>query len=67
MPYDGHDMESFTINGVEFEFSDFELQSGYHTAASHGGVIKENGQYLEIRYVHTDDYTYILYIAEKTE
>ena len=41
MPESGHDSERFTVNGVEFEFSDFDLSDyGYNNAASHGGAIK---------------------------
>ncbi len=51
MPYEGHSMESFTIGGVEFEYSDYSITQGYHNALSHGGVITGNGQHLRIGYV----------------
>lgn len=42
MPAGGHDSERFTVEGVEFEFSDFDVSDyGYNNAASHGGAIKE--------------------------
>ena len=44
MPYEGHSMESFTIDGVEFAYTDYSITQGYHNALSHGGVITGNGQ-----------------------
>lgn len=68
MPYNGHDVEHFEINGVYFEYSDYTIANGYHKSASHGGVIAENGQHLKIKYVVEEtDYAkenIILYIAE---
>ena len=67
MPVEGHDTERFEINGVLFEYSNFELVNGYNLPAVYGGVITGNGQYLKIKYI-TDDSgeNMILYIA-KTE
>lgn len=48
----GHKRESFDINGVHFEYSDAEIIQGYNTPRFHGGIIKENGQYLKIGYVY---------------
>lgn len=74
MPADGHDTEHFEINGVFFEYSDYAMTNGYHNAASLGGVVNRNGQYLKIKYmVYEYDEEYdgisenvILYIAEIT-
>jgi len=55
MPYDGHKYESFSIDNLTFFYSDFAEQPGYHTAKSHGGVIKGNGQHLRITYVYYDE------------
>ena len=68
MPYDGHDNEHFEINGVYFEYSDYNIMNGYNNSASHGGVVTHNGQYLKIKYV-TEEYdgednNIILYISE---
>ncbi|MBQ9148337.1 MAG: hypothetical protein IJX69_02095 [Oscillospiraceae bacterium] len=52
MPYDGHARESFEIDGVYFEYSDYNVVPGYHNTKSHGGVITHNGQHLKIRYVY---------------
>ncbi len=46
MPKEGHDMERFYINGVHFAYSDYALNAtGYHNAASLGGVIKPKNYY----------------------
>ena len=55
MPYEGHARESFEINGVVFEYSDYKIQPGYNNTKSHGGVIKENGQHLKIGYVYLNE------------
>jgi len=51
MPYEGHDAEHFEIDGIYFEYSDFEIMNGYNTTSSHGGVVTQNGQYLKIKYI----------------
>ena len=72
MPYEGHDTEHFEVDGVYFEYSDYITTNGYNTAASHGGVVTRNGQYLKIKYI-VEEYesgkieNIILYIAEITE
>ena len=55
MPKAGHKHESFTINGVYFEYSDYYLAyHGFNNTASHGGPITHNGQELRLGYVtHT--------------
>ncbi|OAB80946.1 hypothetical protein [Cochleicola gelatinilyticus] len=56
MPYTGHEDERFTINGIEFNYSDFSASYyGFHNSASHGGPIKENGQEVRIGYFTRDD------------
>lgn len=69
MPSSGHDHEHFEINGVYFEYSDYEIINGYHNAASKGGVITHNGQNLLIKYYHDEkkDKNIILYIVEERE
>jgi hypothetical protein len=51
MPEGGHDIESFTVNGVKFAYSDYELIYGFNNAASHGGPLKENGQQVRLSYI----------------
>lgn len=68
MPYGGHANESFEINGVHFEYSDYSKRPGYGNTKSHGGVITGDGQYLKIGYVYYNS-TYgniIVYIEELT-
>ncbi|MBQ3004499.1 MAG: hypothetical protein IJD88_01070 [Clostridia bacterium] len=54
MPYEGHDTEHFYIDGVYFEYSDYNITNGYHKTASHGGVITHNGQHLKIKFVEEE-------------
>ncbi len=64
MPYGGHKYESFEIDGVKFEYTDYRIMIGYHNAKSHGGVIRDNGQYLKIGYIHYGNENIIVYIEE---
>jgi TM2 domain-containing membrane protein YozV len=51
MPYTGHKLESFTIDGILFEYSDYDLSTGgFRRTKSHGGPIDE-GVYIKIYYV----------------
>ena len=55
MPFGGHQQEKFTLNGIEFDYSDFSLYYyGFHNSASHGGPIKENGQEVKIGYITSE-------------
>ena len=57
--------ETFTIDGVCFEYSDYVVQFGYHNVKSLGGVITGDGQHLKIGYT---EYSWlgnvIVYIEE---
>ena len=64
MPYDGHSVESFEINGVGFSYSDYHIGIGYNNTKSHGGVITGNGQHLKIGYVIDSDTNIIVYIEQ---
>jgi len=46
MPAVGHSEEHFTVPGVSFAYSDYELRSGFNTTSAHGGPIREG---LEVR------------------
>jgi hypothetical protein len=60
MPEGGHDTERFTVNGVEFEFSDFDVSDyGYNNAASHGGAIRQ-GLNVKIGYFNNGNKNVIL-------
>ena len=66
MPREGHSNEMFDINGVHFEYSDYNVVPGYNNARVKGGVIRGNGQYLRVGYVYLNA-TYgniIVYIEE---
>jgi hypothetical protein len=41
MPYSGHQDETFSVNGVQFSYSDFELVPCFNNTSSHGGPIRE--------------------------
>lgn len=49
MPYEGHKSESFSVKGIHFEYSDFEIGYGFNQSKSHGGPIDE-GKYVRIQY-----------------
>jgi hypothetical protein len=50
MPYHGHSLESFTVNGVRFSYSDFDdSKPGFNNTESHGGPI-HSGMHVRIHY-----------------
>lgn len=63
-PYRQGEMESFRINGIEFNYSHGIITSGYRKTYNRGGVIRENGQYLRISYVPMENRNEILCIQE---
>ena len=65
MPHSRHDVESFTVNGVYFEYSDFILVYGFNNTASHGGPLKENGQQVRLSYINENGDNRILKIELK--
>lgn len=65
MPKGGHDQESFTVNGVDFEYSDFEIVYAFNNTASHGGPIKKNGQQVRLAYLKTKSGNRILKVELK--
>ena len=54
MPKEGHEEESFDIQGVQFHYSDYNPSFGYNNAASLGGVIHAN-KYYRITYYPDQD------------
>lgn len=50
MPYSGHSMERFEVEGKRFEYSDYALTSGFNNTRSHGGPIRA-GRRVRIGYV----------------
>lgn len=65
MPYEGHTVESFTVNGIYFEYSDYILWNAFNNTASHGGPIKNNGQLVRLSYITVDEENRILKIELK--
>ena len=41
MPYQGHAVEHFVVNGHYYEYSDFRVMAGFNQTKSHGGPIDE--------------------------
>ncbi len=50
MPYSGHKNESFTVDGVRFEYSDYAITGGYNNTVSHGGQVAE-GRTVRLCYI----------------
>lgn len=65
MPYGGHAVESFTVGGVYFEYSDYISMDAFNNTASHGGPIKNNGQQVRLSYITVDEENRILKIELK--
>ncbi len=65
MPPSGHAVESFTVNGVYFEYSDFMSVYGFNNTASHGGPLKRNGQQVRLSYITVNGVNRILKIELK--
>lgn len=66
MPSGGHKHESFKVNNVPFEYSDFEIVDGFHNAKSRGGPINGNGDTVRIRYYSNGGRNFILKLEIKT-
>lgn len=41
MPYEGHQLECFSVQSYTFCYSDYVVTAGFHNSASHGGPIRE--------------------------
>ena len=65
MPYSGHEQESFIVNGVYFEYSDFLVHYAFNNTASHGGPIYKNGQQVRLSYINSGGVNKILKIELK--
>jgi hypothetical protein len=44
MPFNGHQMEWFTVGDRRFQYSDFVVSAGFNNTASHGGPIHKGVQ-----------------------
>lgn len=54
--------EKFSVNGVFFEYMDYQPQCGYKTTYSHGGVIEEG---LPVRISYKDGRILVLEVRKK--
>jgi hypothetical protein len=54
MPYAGHAIESFSVSGVPFGYSDFNVTDGFNNTSSHGGPISGDS-YVRICYDPTSN------------
>jgi hypothetical protein len=52
MPYSGHQNETFSVNGVQFSYSDYVIVPCFNNTSSHGGPIREG---LRVRIAYSDD------------
>jgi hypothetical protein len=49
MPADGHGVESFSVSGAQFRYSDYRITGGFNNASTRGGPIRDNS-YVRICY-----------------
>jgi len=54
--------ESFHINDVLFEYSNYEITFAYRKTAFYNGFIKNDGQMVRIHYITRDNINYIFKI-----
>jgi hypothetical protein len=52
MPYSGHQMETFSVNGVQFSYSDYVIVPCFNNTASRGGPIRQG---LRVRIAYSGD------------
>ncbi len=60
---DHSSVESFSLNGVKFGYSDYHKLNGYHHACELGGVICKNKQQAKIEYYTQSNLNYIVKIT----
>ncbi len=62
MPYSGHQNELFSVNGVQFSYSDYVVSPCFNNTASHGGPISEG---LRVRVAYSGDCILKLEVARQ--
>jgi hypothetical protein len=62
MPYSGHQNETFSVNGVGFSYSDYEVVPCFNNTASHGGPIRDG---LRVRIAYSGDCILKLEVAAR--
>ena len=55
-------LESFSINGIKFAYSDYHRIPGYHHACKNGGVICKEGQEIRLFYYTKKNVNYIIFL-----
>jgi hypothetical protein len=55
MPKSGHAQETFTVNGIPFAYSDYEMTSAFNSTASHGGPLRA-GLFVRIYYTASREF-----------
>jgi hypothetical protein len=65
MPSGGHKEESFSVNNVRFEYSDFLVIQGFNNTKSYGGPINGDGDSVRISYYTKDNDNYIVKLEIK--
>jgi hypothetical protein len=61
MPYSGHQRETFSVNGVQFSYSDYVINPCFNNTASHGGPIRAGER---VRIAYSGDCIFKLEIKE---
>lgn len=62
LPASGHGEERFTVGGVAFAYSDYDVSSGFNLTSTHGGPIRA-GEDVRIHYVGPPTQATILRLA----
>jgi energy-coupling factor transporter transmembrane protein EcfT len=52
--------ESFSVNGIDFRYSEYVIIDGFNKTSNNGGPIKINGQMVRIGYIKTGNENVIL-------
>jgi hypothetical protein len=55
MPYAGHAEETFTVQGIPFAYSDFEVTPAFNNTRSHGGPLHE-GLLVRVYYTNSREF-----------
>mgnify|MGYP001618321442 CR=1 FL=1 len=65
MPKGKNGNESFTVNGISFEYCDYIMRKGFNKTSINNGLITKNGQKVRISYYTLDNENLILKIEIK--
>ena len=56
MPKEGHDQETFIVDGILFAYSDFSVTPAFNNTSSHGGPLK-SGMFVKIYYTKSREFS----------